>query len=93
MDVVNLLISLASGAIGGNAAGVAMPDKSQGTLWNSIIGLLGGTGGTMLLQALGFLAGEQGVDVTSILANVGTSGVGGAILLVIVSLIKKTTSK
>ena len=40
MDIVNLLISLISGVVGGNIAGAAMKDKSLGGLGNSIAGLV-----------------------------------------------------
>ena len=80
--IVELLISLASGAVGGNIAGALMKDKSLGTLWNSVVGILGGgLGGT----ALGML----GIDAAGIIGNVAASGVGGAILLFVVSLFKK----
>ena len=32
MDMTSLIVNLISGAVGGNAAGAAMPDKSLGTL-------------------------------------------------------------
>ena len=38
MDIINLLISLVSGAIGGNVAGAAMKEKSLGVVGNSIGG-------------------------------------------------------
>lgn len=80
--IVELLISLVSGAVGGNIAGALMKDKSLGTLWNSVVGILGGgLGGT----ALGML----GIDAAGIIGNVAASGVGGAILLFVVSLFKK----
>jgi uncharacterized membrane protein YeaQ/YmgE (transglycosylase-associated protein family) len=80
--IVELLISLASGAVGGNIAGALMKDKSLGTLWNSVVGILGGgLGGT----ALGML----GIDAAGIIGNIAASGVGGAILLFVVSLFKK----
>ena len=41
MDMTSLIVNLISGAVGGNAAGAAIPDKSLGTLGNS----LGGRGG------------------------------------------------
>lgn len=41
MDVISLLISLVSGAGGGNIAGAAMSDKNLGPLGNSIAGILG----------------------------------------------------
>jgi uncharacterized membrane protein YeaQ/YmgE (transglycosylase-associated protein family) len=42
MDVMSLLVSLISGAVGGNVAGAAMKDKSLGTIGNSLAGILGG---------------------------------------------------
>jgi uncharacterized membrane protein YeaQ/YmgE (transglycosylase-associated protein family) len=92
MDIVQLIVSLVSGAVGGNIAGAVMKDKSLGTAGNSIAGILGGGIGGAILQMLGLLpapeAGATGIDLTAILGNVGSGGVGGAILLVIVSLVR-----
>lgn len=99
MDIINLIISLLSGIAGGNIAGAAMPDKSLGGLGNSITGILGGGLGGYILQALGVLsqagtpAASTGLDIASILANVGSGGVGGAVLMIIVSLIKNSMQK
>jgi uncharacterized membrane protein YeaQ/YmgE (transglycosylase-associated protein family) len=94
MDLVGLLISLASGAVGGNIAGAAMSDKNLGPLGNSIAGILGGGIGGALLQAAGVLAQSGGgLDLGSIIGNVASGGVGGAVLLVIVSLIKSAMAK
>ncbi len=51
---MGLLVSLASGAVGGNIAGALMQNKSLGISWNSILGILGtvassGVGGAVLL--------------------------------------------
>ena len=80
--IVELLISLVSGAVGGNAAGALMKDKSLGTLWNSVVGILGGGIGGQVL-------GLVGMDAAGIIGTVAGSGVGGAILLYIVSFFKK----
>ena len=94
MNLVGLLISLVSGAVGGNIAGAAMQDKSLGTLGNSIAGILGGGVGGWILGALGILAQTGGsLDLTSIVGNVASGGVGGAVLLVIVSLIKSAMAR
>ena len=53
MDMVSLLISLLSGAVGGNVAGAALKDQSLGTVGNSLAGILGGGAGSLILQALG----------------------------------------
>ena len=101
MDIVTLLISLLSGVIGANAAGAAAPEKSLGALFNSIVGLLGGALGGYLAQVLGLLAPagiavnstaqvfqSTSLDLGSILANIASSGIGGALLIVIVGNIK-----
>jgi uncharacterized membrane protein YeaQ/YmgE (transglycosylase-associated protein family) len=95
MDMMSLLISLISGAVGGNVAGAAMQDKSLGTLGNSLAGIFGGGIGSFILQALGVLAtsGASGVGLGSILGNIASGGTGGAVLLVIVSLLKSAMAK
>jgi len=42
MDLTSLVIQFITGAIGGNVAGMAVKDKSLGTLGNSIAGVIGG---------------------------------------------------
>jgi uncharacterized membrane protein YeaQ/YmgE (transglycosylase-associated protein family) len=95
MDILNLIISLISGIIGGNIAGAAMPNKTLGGLGNSIAGFFGGGIGGVILQALGLFnqAGAANISLESILANIGTGGVGGAILMIIVAFIKNAMNK
>ncbi len=94
MDLVNLLISLVSGIVGGNIAGAAMPNKSLGPVGNSIAGFFGGGIGGYILQALGVLSATAATtDIGSLIGNVAGSGVGGAILLFIVSFIKNAMAK
>ena len=50
--IINLIIQLIAGAVGGNAAGAASKDISLGTLGNTIVGAVGGVGGGQLLSAL-----------------------------------------
>lgn len=90
MDITSLIVEAVSGAVGGNVAGAAMKEKSLGAVGNSIAGIVGGgLGGTILQSVLGSAAaGGGGMDMQSILANVGGGGVGGAILMVVVALIK-----
>ena len=93
MDLVSLLISVISGAVGGNIAGAAMSEKSLGTVGNSIAGIVGGGVGAALLRAVGLFAQSGGnLDLGSIVGNVASGGVGGAILLIVVSLIKNAAS-
>ena len=90
MNIVNLIISLVSGALGGNAAGAVMKEKSLGTLGNSLSGILGGGIGGAILQALGMGGGSTGgsMDIGSIIASIASGGVGGGILMTIISWIK-----
>lgn len=108
MDIANLIISLVSGLVGGNITGAAAPDKSLGTLGNSIAGLIGGGAGGYLMKALGLIAtagagaaanatgtatGTEALDIGSIIANIAGSGVGGALLTAIVGWLKNSTSR
>lgn len=89
MNIVNLIISLVSGAIGGNAAGALMKEKSLGTLGNSIAGILGGGIGGAILQLIGVFKQTGGsLDLTAILANIASGGVGGGLLLALISLFR-----
>ena len=95
MDIVSLIISLISGAVGGNVAGAAMKDKSLGTAGNSVAGILGGGIGGFILQMLGLApaAAGGGLDLTQIISNIADGGAGGAVLLAIISMIKGNMSK
>lgn len=92
---MDLIISLLSGAVGGNVAGGALKNYNLGTIWNSVVGILGGGVGGQILSALGLLGGTGGstLDIGSIVSNVAASGIGGGVLLVIVGLIKKMVAK
>ena len=87
MDMVSLIIGLIGGAVGGNVAGAALKDQSLGTLGNSLAGILGGGVGSMILQSLGAASGG-GLDIGSLLGNIASGGVGGAIVMFVISLIK-----
>ena len=99
MDIINLIISLISGAVGGNVAGAAMPEKNLGAVANTIAGLVGGGLGDFILKALGILAssgameGSSELNLTSILANIGVSGVSGGVLTAIIAAIKAAVQK
>lgn len=89
MDWVGLIISLVSGAVGGNVAGALMKDKSLGTTGNSIAGIAGGAGVGALLQGIGLAGtGGGGGDIVSILGNIVGGGIGGGLLMAIISAFK-----
>ena len=92
--LINLIIQLIAGAVGGNAAGTALKDYDLGKLWNTVAGGLGGVAGGQVLQALiPFLAGTAGnVDVGALLGQAVGGGVAGAIVTFIVGAIKNAMS-
>ncbi|PWT76806.1 MAG: hypothetical protein C5B59_05620 [Bacteroidetes bacterium] len=87
--MLQIIISLISGAVGGNLAGAILKRFNLGPLWNSVVGILGGGLGGQLLNALqGGTAGGA-----SVLGNILSSGVGGGILMAIVGFIKGRLTK
>ena len=91
---MELLISLISGAVGGNVAGGLLKNLNMGVLINSILGIVGGGLGGQILGMLGAggVAGG-GMDVAGILGQVASGGVGGGVLLAVVGIIKKAMAK
>jgi len=87
---------LASGAIGGNVAGKVLPNMNLGTLGNSIAGIVGGGLGGQILSAVlgtGIASNAGSLDISAILQSVASGGVGGGVLLAIVSIVRKALGK
>ena len=99
MDITSLLISLVSGAVGGNAAGKVLKNFDMGTLWNSVAGIVGGGLGGTIMSQLGIDPGAAAAAASdsgtmgSIVSQIGGGGIGGAILLVVASYLKRMMSK
>ncbi len=91
-SLLPMIVNLVSGAVGGNAAGGLMKNFSLGTIWNSVIGILGGGIGGQVLGMLG-MGGGGGMDLTGILSSVAAGGAGGGVLLAVVGMIKKAMGK
>ncbi len=91
-SLLPLIIQLVSGAVGGNLAGGVLKKFSLGTLWNSVVGILGGGIGGQILSMLG-MGVSGGMDLTGILSSVAAGGAGGGVLLGIVGMIKKVMGK
>ncbi len=94
MDL-GLIIQLISGAVGGNIAGSLMKNADLGPVLNSVVGIIGGGLGGQLLALLGVGGAEAAgsLDIASVITQVAGGGVGGAVLLAIVGLIKNAMAK
>ncbi|WP_323769546.1 hypothetical protein [Antarctobacter sp.] len=96
---MELIIALISGALGGNAAGGLVKKIDQGTLINSISGIVGGGLGGTILGMLGApemagAAGEAGgLDIGAIIGQVAAGGAGGGVVLAIVSALRGMLAK
>ena len=90
--IINIIIQLIAGAVGGNAAGPGLKNYDLGPLGNTIAGALGGLGGGQILTALlPMLAGTaENVDIGAVIGQAVGGGVAGAIVTVVVGLIKNT---
>jgi hypothetical protein len=91
--MINLIVQLIAGAIGGNGAAAAMKNIDLGTLGNTIAGAIGGAGGGTLLTALlpmlqGAAAGN--VDISALVGQAVGGGVAGAVVTAIVGIIKNS---
>ena len=80
--LISWLLTLISGAVGGNIGGALIKDQSLGPIVNSVLGLIGGVGGSQLLGALG------AVQSLGQIGNIGVSGVVGALLPIIIGILK-----
>lgn len=92
-SLVPMLIQLASGAVGGNAAARVMPKFDLGTLFNSVAGAVGGGIGAQIIGALvpGLLSG--GMSVGGIVSSIASGGVGGGALLAIIGVVRGIMGK
>jgi uncharacterized membrane protein YeaQ/YmgE (transglycosylase-associated protein family) len=93
--IINLLVQLISGAIGGNAAGKVNPSFNLGALVNTIVGAVGGVGGGWLISTLApALAAAEGagIDVAGIATQAVGGGVAGLVLTAIIGAIKNKAS-
>ena len=85
--IIELLLSLLTGAVGGNLAGAALKNFSLGVVWNSVVGIIGGGLGAQILAIFGLVSG--GGDIGSIVSAVASGGVGGGVLLSVVGMVRR----
>jgi hypothetical protein len=97
MNWLPIIISLLSGAAGGNIAGKLLKNLDLGPAINSILGILGGGIGGQILGWLGLgggaAVGGASVDLASIISSIAGGGVGGGALMAIIGAIKKAMGK
>jgi hypothetical protein len=88
--LINLMVQLLAGVIGGNAAGAAFKDYDLGMLGNTITGAIGGGVIGQALQALlpSLAGGSGGLDIGALLGQIVGGGAGGVILTVIAGFVK-----
>jgi uncharacterized membrane protein YeaQ/YmgE (transglycosylase-associated protein family) len=87
------IISLVTGAIGGNVAGAVFKNLSLGGLGNTIAGVVGGGAGTAILNALGTGGAGAGAGAGSMVGNIASSGVGSIVVMLIAGVIKNAMAK
>jgi hypothetical protein len=91
--LVNLIIQILGGAIGGNAAGAALKDVNLGTIGNTIVGAIGGgIGGQLLAAFIPLASSANSLDIATIASQALGGGVTGAILTGMIGLIKNKTA-
>ena len=92
MNIVALLISLLSGAVGGNVVGRLAQKLDLGVAGNSIAGILGGGIGGQILSHRGMPAttpaGFAG-DLTIVIGQIAAGSLGGGVIMAIISAIKQ----
>ena len=93
--LVNLIIQIIAGAIGGTAAGNALKDLSMGKAGDAISGAVGGgVVGQILMAVLGGAAAPDaaatagGLDIGGIVKDLVGGGVGGAVVMAIIGAIR-----
>src|ERR1700722_7053987 len=92
INMEQILINLAAGALGGVGAGKSSPTFDLGMIGNIISGLVGGgvLGQivTLLLPSVVAAAQSGNLNISSIVSQVIAGGAGGAILTAIIGAIK-----
>jgi len=82
MDLTELIIYLAIGAVAGWLAGNLMKGGGFGLLGNIVVGIVGAVLG-------GFVFGLLGISATGLIGSIVTATAGAALLLFIVDVVKK----
>src|SRR5262245_41831815 len=89
-SLVNVILALVAGAIGGNAVGAMFRQHNLGGLGNSIAGILGGGLGGEVLSMIVSGGAVDASSVESFFAQIIGGAIGGGLLMAIVGLIRQT---
>ena len=82
MDIINLIIFLAVGALVGWLAGIIVKGRGFGLIGNIIVGIVGAVLG-------GFIFGFLGITTGGLLGSIIMATIGAVILLYLINMIKK----
>jgi uncharacterized membrane protein YeaQ/YmgE (transglycosylase-associated protein family) len=96
MDITTLFIQLISGVAGSSIVASGLKHLSLGRVGNVVVGLVGGSlGGQILGSALGTarMTASAGLDPGIIVSEIAGSGLGGAVMLVIVGTLQRVLAK
>jgi hypothetical protein len=86
--LIDLIIQIIAGAIGGYAAGATLKNLTLGAIGNAITGAVGGiAGGQVLAQMVPALAAGH-VDIGALIGQIIGGGAGGAILTILAGVTK-----
>ncbi len=83
MDIINLIIFLAVGALAGWLAGIIMKGRGFGLIVNILVGIVGAVLG-------GFIFGFLGITTGGLLGAIIMATIGAVLLLYIISIVKKS---
>jgi hypothetical protein len=87
-QLVGLLLSLGTGAIGGNVTGALFKTLSLGRVGNSTVGMIGGGIGGQIVDAAVSPTGGSGL-----VSNIALSFAGSIVLTAIMGLLRNALSK
>lgn len=95
-QLLPLIIQLIGGAAGGNVVGALLKNANLTAILRTILGVVGGVAGGQLAGVLGILQSILGDQLSGggmVAGNAGASAVGGALLTLIVGIIKQAMNK
>lgn len=94
--IANLVVQVISGAVGGTVAGGIFKDLSLGKGSDAIAGAIGGgLVGQVLASVVSSTGGDVagGMDIAGLVKDIVGSGIGGAVVMAVVGLIRNAMTK